>query len=131
MINNFLFRYCLILAILLGCDFLWLSFMGKSFYFKHYAHLMSNNVNYFYAVFFYLVYAFCIYFLCVDRATSISNAFFLGLVLGLASYSAYNCTNGALFKNWSLFASIIDISWGVFVTAFTSLVASYFINFYL
>lgn len=130
MINNFLFRYCLILAILLGCDFLWLSLMGKAFYFKHYAHLMSNNINYFYAAFFYLIYSLCIYFLCINNATSILNAFFLGLLLGLASYSAYNCTNGALFKNWSFIVSLVDVLWGTFVTGFTSLVSYYFINLY-
>jgi uncharacterized membrane protein len=47
-------------------------------------------------------------------------------VLGLMAYGAYDLTNQATINGWPTIMTLVDIGWGISVTALTSLVA-YFI----
>ena len=43
-----------------------------------------------------------------------------GAVLGLIAYGAYDLTNQATLSIWSTTVTVIDMSWGVFLTAVTA-----------
>ena len=48
-------------------------------------------------------------------------------MLGLVAYGTYDMTNLATLKNWSVTVSIVDIAWGVVLTAMAA-TGGYFIT---
>ena len=101
-------------------DIPWLLLMGKPFYQFYLGHLMAKNFNYYYVIFFYILYAIVAFFLCVKPALEKNNIYYSilhGALLGAASYMAYNGTNGATLLKWPLIVSIVDTTWGIFMTA--------------
>jgi uncharacterized membrane protein len=45
------------------------------------------------------------------------RALTLGAVLGLIAYGTYDFTNLATLKGWSTVVSVVDIAWGISLTA--------------
>ncbi len=75
------------------------------------------------AVGFYLIYSFAVMALCVSPALgagSWTRAAAAGAVLGLAAYGAYDLTNMATLKSWSLTLTLVDMAWGAGATAVSS-----------
>lgn len=123
--KNFLISYGISFISLLVLDFLWIVLiMGKIFR-THLGHLMAPNVNWWPALIFYILYAFGICFFIVNKNMlnefSPWIVFASGLILGLIAYGTYDLTNHATLKNWPLFITIIDMSWGTLVTGVTAL----------
>ena len=48
----------------------------------------------------------------------------LGGLLGFVAYGAYDFTNQATLQNWSTLFTVVDISWGITLTAFTAMIAT-------
>lgn len=122
--------YLLAVPVFLAIDFVWLSTMSKSFYQKKIGFLLSKNPNYIAAFIFYLLFAAGIVFFVVMPAIekkSLLYALGAGALFGLISYATYDLTNLATVKDWPLDLTIIDLIWGSFVSAATS-VAVYFIS---
>jgi uncharacterized membrane protein len=59
------------------------------------------------------------YFIIKPRK-SVNEAFLFGLII----YGVYECTNYALFKNWSILTVIIDTLWGGILFAFTTYIVN-------
>ena len=58
---------------------------------------------------------------------SLTYALTAGAFFGLICYATYDLTNLATVKDWPLDVTIIDLIWGAFVSALTSVIV-YFIS---
>jgi uncharacterized membrane protein len=54
------------------------------------------------------------------------SALFMGIVFGLITYATYDLTNLATVKNWPLIVTVVDLLWGMTLSASVSVV-SYFL----
>ena len=121
--------YLIALPVFLGIDLVWLSFIAKNFYAKQIGYLMAKNPNLFAAFIFYLIFIAGLVFFVITPALDKKmwmQALFAGAFFGLVTYATYDLTNLATVKDWPLIVTIIDLIWGMFVSAAVS-VATYFI----
>lgn len=122
--NLMAFGLCTIVLGLM--DFLWLSFATPRYYSPLMGELLRRDVQMVPAIAFYLIFAFGLAHFAVSEnvgASSKKIAFDGGLV-GLIGYGTYNLSALAVIKGWSLSLTIIDMVWGVSVSAFTALLTS-------
>lgn len=125
---KYLYLYILTFIVFLVIDFIWLKFVASNLYSSKIGHLMATNAKLLPALIFYLVYVVGVVVLIIlpgYEAKNIWKAILFGALFGMISYSTYDLTNLATLKDWPLSLSIIDIAWGTFVTAITSLSGYY------
>ncbi len=128
---NIILRFLAVLFPLTLLDMLWILGLAKNFYAKHMGFLFSEKINLIPVAVFYPLYSMGLLFLAVQPAvTNLSafEAFWRGALLGLVSYGAYDLTNQATISDWPTLMTLVDIGWGVTVSAVTSLVAYYIIT---
>ena len=112
-------------------DAIWILVLAKKFYATQLGFLFSKSINLTPVLFFYPIYAFAVLFLAVMPAvasTSWVEALWRGALLGLAAYGAYDFTNHATIAGWPTTVTLVDIGWGICVTALTSVVAYFIIT---
>lgn len=110
-------------VVFLGIDYIWLS-RAMAFYKLELGGLLAEKPNLAIAGGFYALYVAGIIALAVvpaDRNGSWITALLLGGVLGLIAYGTYDLTNLATLKGWSIKVAVVDIVWGTFLTATSSL----------
>ncbi len=125
----FLKLCCIALPVFLGIDMIWLTLIAKNFYAKHIGYLMAKNPNLLAALIFYLIFIAALIFFVINPALDKkmwTHALLAGLFFGLVTYATYDLTNLATIKDWPLIVTIVDLIWGMFVSAAVS-VATYFI----
>jgi len=128
---NIILSYIATLIPLMGLDALWILVLAKKFYAEHMGFLFSSQVNFVPIAFFYPIYSIGVLLLAVLPAINSNSwveALWRGAVLGLMAYGAYDLTNHATIANWPLVMTLVDIAWGITVTALTSLIAYFIIN---
>ncbi len=104
-------------------DLLWLGVIAKSMYEHDLGHLMANKPNVPVAIVFYALYAMGIVIFAVSPQTngvSWNMTLTMGALFGLFAYATYDLTNLATLRDWPLGLSLIDIAWGVVVTALSA-----------
>lgn len=107
-------------AVFLVLDFVWLSLASRYFYRPQLGELLSDNPDLKIAAAFYLIYVIGVVVFAVMpayAARSLALAIGLGSLLGLVAYGTYDITNLATIRGWPAIVSIVDLAWGVFVTA--------------
>ncbi len=112
-------------------DAIWLKFIAGSFFVKKLGPLLRESLDLRLFLFFYLIYALAIFVFAVQPALnkgSLINALLLGGFLGFIAYAAYDLTNLATLKNWSVTFVLVDLVWGTLLTAFTAGTAFYLIK---
>jgi len=122
--------YVLTVAVFLGVDIIWLAFIAKDFYRRALGFLMADSVNWTAALIFYLLYVVGILvFASVPaiREEAWTDAVWKGAFLGLIAYATYDLTNLATLKGWPMKVVVVDIVWGMVLTAIVA-TASYFIG---
>ena len=115
-------------VVFLALDFVWLGFVAKDFYRTQLGPLMLEKPLLGVAVVFYLLYVIGIVYFAVIPALETNSwvrAMTSGALLGLIAYSTYDLTNLATLRGWSVKLSIVDLSWGSFVTSVAA-IAGYF-----
>jgi len=115
--------YASCIAVFFALDIAWLGFIAKGFYQGQMGHLLKDQANWGAAIAFYLIYVAAIVVLCVLPAVekqSLGRALFLGAVLGLAAYAAFDLTSLALLKGFPGGVVPVDLAWGVVLTASVS-----------
>lgn len=119
-LNLFLKLYGLSFVSLVGIDFLWLTKVAPNLYKSNIGHLMADNPNLLSASLFYLIYIVGLVVFVIHPAfekSSISSALMHGALFGLVAYSTFDLTSMAVFKNWPVKITIIDLLWGTILTA--------------
>lgn len=115
--------YLLTTVVFFAIDLLWLGVIAKGWYSKYLGNLLSDQVNWTAAIIFYLLFIVGIFIFAilpaVDKA-SLSKAIVMGALFGFFTYATYDLTNLATLKGWPLTIVLIDITWGVVLTATVS-----------
>lgn len=125
--SQFAVAYAATAVTFLAIDFVWLSLMASRLYRPQLGTMLLDQPNLVVAGLFYLVYAVCIVVLVVMPAfgaRSLLMAVGLGALLGLVAYGTYDITNLATLKGWSVTVTLVDMAWGMVITAVAS-VAGY------
>lgn len=125
----FLKLYVIAFTVFLAIDALWLTLIAKNFYAKNIGYLMAKNPNLLAALIFYLIFIAGLIFFVITPALDKKMwtlALLAGIFFGLVTYATYDLTNLATVKDWPLIVTIVDLIWGMFVSAAVSVV-TYFI----
>lgn len=125
----FLKLYLIALPVFLAIDMVWLTLVAKNFYAKQIGFLMTKNPNLIAALIFYLIFIAGLIIFVITPALDKkmwTQALLAGTFFGLVTYATYDLTNLATVKDWPLIVTIVDLIWGMFVSAAVS-VATYFI----
>ena len=109
--------------IFLIIDLLWLSYSVKYFYKPNLGIIVNDKPVIWAAILFYFIYMACLSIIVLKPSldnNSIFQAFWMGIIFGLACYGTYNLTNMATLKNWSINVVIVDMIWGGLLTGTSS-----------
>ena len=115
-----IYLYFLTIPVFFGIDMIWLGFVAKGFYRRNLGHLLRPDVNWTAALVFYLLYIGGILIFATMPALekkSLYQAVVLGGLFGFFAYATYDLTNMATLKDWPLNVVIVDIIWGIVLTA--------------
>jgi uncharacterized membrane protein len=122
--------YLLTVPVFFGIDMLWLGVVAKGFYRDNLGHLLRPDVNWAAALIFYLLYIAGILIFATLPALekhSLRQAVVLGALFGFFAYATYDLTNLATLKDWPVKVVVVDILWGMVLTASVA-AASFFIG---
>lgn len=128
---NYFLAYIATLIPLTILDALWILVLAKKFYAEQMGFLFSKSINLTPVAFFYPLYALGVLVLVVMPAISSASwieALWRGALLGLVAYGAYDLTNHATIAGWPLTMTLVDMVWGMTVTALTSVIAYFIIS---
>lgn len=108
------------LPILFFLDLLWVGVLSQGFYRAQLEPLLSPDTIWPVAAIFYVVYALALSYFAIKPAVaahSLKKAVLVGGFLGLATYIVYDFTNWATLADWPWLVSLVDLAWGVAVSA--------------
>lgn len=118
--KSYAVTYVATLLVLVLVDAIWLTLVMRGLFVTHLGPLLAEPVRWVAAVVFYLIFTAGLLVLAVEpaaRAGSLRNAIVLGMVLGLTAYATYDLTNRATLQVWPMVIVIVDIAWGIVVSA--------------
>lgn len=107
----------------LAIDMVWLLWLGRGFYTAEIGALLRQPPNLSAAGLFYLLYVTGLMVMVIwpaYQAQSAAQALIYGAILGLIAYGTYDLTNLAVMKGFTTRIAIIDMAWGMIVTAAVS-----------
>lgn len=110
-------------------DFLWLGFIAKKLYYGEMGKLLLEKPNMVPALLFYAIYVIGVVVFVITPAlekNSWQYALGMGALFGLVAYATYDLTNLATMKDFSAKVVVIDLLWGMFITAVVA-VGTYFV----
>lgn len=123
--------YVITIVPLITLDAIWLGLIAGRYYRKHLGYIFSDQFNHWIAGLFYLIYAAALVAFVIEpslmerplRAWWEVMAY--GAGFGFTAYAAYNLTNLATVRHWSIRMVIIDMIWGTCATAAVATFAVY------
>jgi uncharacterized membrane protein len=86
---------------------------------------MKPDINWYAAIIFYLLFIGGLVTFVISPAVekhSLMHALLYGALFGLITYATYDLTNLATMKNWPLIVTIVDLIWGMVLSASVSVV---------
>ena len=110
-------------ALLLIIDMVWLMWLGRGFYVEEIGSLLLEQPNLIAAFAFYALYIAGLVYLVMApaaEADSVMKAVISGAVFGLVAYATYDLTNLAVMKGFTLKIALIDMVWGMALSAAVS-----------
>lgn len=131
--SKLLVSYFLTTIVFFAIDMLWLGFIAKNFYGRQLAQFLAPEVNWIAAIIFYLLFIIGIFIFAILPAVekqSWSQALVYGALFGFFTYATYDLTNLATLSNWPIKVVVVDILWGIFLTASVS-ISGYFISLWV
>jgi uncharacterized membrane protein len=114
--------------VLAGLDAIWLISTNATVYRPVLGSILSPSVRPIAAVLFYLVYLVGVVIFAVApaiRSGRWSDATVMGALFGFFAYATYDLTNQATLIVWATKITVMDLSWGTFLTA-SGATAGYF-----
>lgn len=128
---KYLPAYIAILIFMFIVDLIWLSQLAQPLYQAGIGHLMADAPKLAYAALFYLVFVIGLMWFAVRPnvlVNGLKSTFTAGAAFGFFVYASYDLTNLALLKDWPLGLSLIDITWGTFLSGFCAATGKYVLN---
>lgn len=121
--------YLIAVPIFLLIDLLWLGVVAKGLYQRQIGHLMLPIPNWPVAFLFYLLFVVGLVLFAIlpaIKSGSVSHALLYGVLFGFFTYMTFDLTNLAVLKDYPWVIAVIDIIWGMTLSASVS-VATFFI----
>jgi uncharacterized membrane protein len=109
-------------ATMLVLDLTWLGVVAREFYNSELAPLRRPEVFLPAAGLFYALYLAAILVHAVLGASTPAGAARRGVALGLVAYGTYEFTNWAVLRDWPVRLVLVDLVWGVVLTAMAAFV---------
>lgn len=117
--------FIIALPVFLAIDMVWLTLVAKSFYAKQIGFLMAKNPNLFAALIFYIIFIAGLIIFVITPALDKkmwTQALLAGAFFGLVTYATYDLTNLATVKDWPFIITIVDLIWGMVLSATVSVI---------
>jgi uncharacterized membrane protein len=121
----FIKLYFIALPVFFAIDMVWLGLIAKNFYAKQIGFLMKPDVNWVAAIIFYLLFIIGTVVFVITPALEQKtwvHALLYGALFGLITYATYDLTNLATVKDWPLIVTVVDLVWGMVLSASVSIV---------
>ena len=118
--------YLVALGALAILDALWLGVVSREFYKARLGQLLLDRPLWSVAILFYLIHAAGIAVFALPPAMAAGTwiaAVLYGALFGFCVYAAYDITNLATLRGWSMTLSLVDLAWGAVVTSAATLAA--------
>ena len=128
-LTGFLRVYLRTICLFVAFDFVWLSEIAPAFYREHIGHLMADKPHIPSAAVFYLIFiAGVVWFAVLPSIQKFSfrSAFGRGAFFGVVTYATFDLTSQAVFKDWPVLVTIVDLCWGGALTGMTTAASAYF-----
>jgi len=117
--------YLIALPVFFAIDMVWLVLVARNFYQKHIGFLMKPDVGWAAAGIFYLLFIAGLVTFVITPAVekhSWVHAVLFGAFFGLITYATYDLTNLATLKDWPVLVTVVDLIWGMVLSASVSVV---------
>ena len=112
--------YLTTLIVLIPIDFLFLGLVAKGFFAAQVGDMLGE-IRPAPAILFYLLYVAGILIFVSGPATATWQTTLLyGALFGLFCYATFELTSLSLLRHWTWTVVVVDVSWGLFVTAVSS-----------
>jgi uncharacterized membrane protein len=121
--NMFIKLFFIALPVFFAIDMVWLGLVAKKFYDQQIGFLMRPDIIWYAAIIFYLLFIAGLVTFVISPALgkhSWTHALLFGALFGLITYSTYDLTNLATLKNWPIIVTIVDLAWGMILSASVS-----------
>ncbi len=122
-ISRILLTYAVSVPVFFVIDMIWLGVIAKGFYRKALESLLTPNINWTAAILFYFLFLLGILvFALLPGMERRSLGYTIGMaaLFGFIAYATYDLTNLATLRDWPLMLSIVDMTWGAFLSASTA-----------
>ncbi len=119
----FIKLFFLTLLIFLLIDLLWLGWIARGFYQQQLGAFLAERTNWAAAILFYLIFIGGLLHFVIQPALdngTLYTAIFNGAFFGLVTYATYELTNLATHREWPLLLVVVDIAWGIVLSALVS-----------
>lgn len=124
-ITKMIITYGMSVLAFAGIDAIWLQKVAPALYRENIGHLLADRVNVSAAVLFYAIFLVGLVAFVISPALqkgSLAHALGYGALFGLVTYATFDLTCQAVMKSWPVRMTIIDISWGIFLSATVSVI---------
>lgn len=124
--SDFFIQFVIAGVLFAVIDAIWLAVVAKKFYRDNLGSLMREKPDMIAAVLFYVIFLIGLVVFVINPAVAENSwqmALGLGALLGLVAYATYDLTNLATLKGFKIKVVVVDLIWGTFVTAATSILA--------
>jgi uncharacterized membrane protein len=108
------------LLVIIPIDFLFLGTVARGFFSSQVGDMLGE-IRPLPAILFYLLYvAGILIFVSGQAAATSTSTLLYGALFGLFCYATFELTSLSLLKHWTWPVVVVDVSWGMFVTAVSS-----------
>lgn len=121
----FIKLFFIALPVFFAIDIVWLVFVAKKFYNRQIGFLMKQDINWYAAIIFYLLFICGLVTFVISPSIekhSWIHALIFGAFFGLITYATYDLTNLATIKEWPLLVTLVDLAWGMVLSASVSVI---------
>ena len=130
LIRNYLITFIVYFTI----EMVWLGLLARKIYEKHLGYLMADKPNLMVSLIYFIIVVWGLIFFAIYPAltkSSLSYAIIAGALFGFMTYATYIMTNLATLKDWPLFITLIDVSWGTVLNSQTAGLSFYIIKMFI
>jgi len=127
MMKRYLTAYLVAAVAVVAADMVWLTLVAYQFYRDQLGPLLADPFNLPAALGFYALYLVGVVVFAVAPALNSGRwvrAPLLGALLGLVAYGTYDLTNLATLRQWPLALTVVDMAWGMTLSAFAATVST-------
>jgi uncharacterized membrane protein len=119
-VNRYVVLYLVTLFVLVPLDFLFLGLVAKGFFASQVGDMLGE-IRLAPAILFYLLYvAGIVIFVNGPAGATWPSTPLYGALFGLFCYATFELTSLSLLRHWTWAVVVVDVCWGMFVTAVAS-----------